>query len=257
MLIYSDLIQWLVGASSSIKELQPALISSSGSLQHFRKSRKPKEAGDAVKCLDCAYSEKCPYSAKSIYLDSYLRDGRLDGFRRALTDIEDVASIKTALQTTRYGSCVYELDNDVCDNQFVLLRYDLEDGPVNVCFNMIAFSQDQCVRKTTIYGSRGQINANGIDVITVHDFTTGSTQVHNIEDRYGARERSHAGGDHGLISQFVQAIRAVRDGRMTVAQAQAEYIGCTVDEMLISHEVVFAAERSRVSGSTLHGIDLK
>ena len=42
----------------------PVRVSSFGGLQHFRKLGKPVEAGDATRCLDCAYERQCPYSAK-------------------------------------------------------------------------------------------------------------------------------------------------------------------------------------------------
>src|SRR3989338_4579886 len=42
-------------------------ISSFGSRKHFRKESKPVEAGDALRCLDCAYESQCPYSAPKLY----------------------------------------------------------------------------------------------------------------------------------------------------------------------------------------------
>ena len=70
--------------------------------------------------------------------------------------------------------------------------------------------------------------------------------MYEIEDKYGAQDRIHAGGDYGLISQFTKAIRAVRDDGMTVEKAQAELIGCSASDILQSHAVVFEAEASRV-----------
>ena len=120
----------------------PNRVSSFGGLQHFRKSGKPAEAGDATRCLDCAYETQCPYSAKksefffcspiyplagpphhrgtehsSVYLDR-VATGRIGWPVRPLVDgIPDIENVTDALAHGPYGKCVYENDNDVCDNQ--------------------------------------------------------------------------------------------------------------------------------------------
>lgn len=122
----------------------PVRVSSFGGLQHFRKSGKPAEAGDATRCLDCAYETQCPYSAKrgefsfpaypttglvdhirsheeiqhsSVYLDR-VSIGQIGWPVRPLVDgIPDIENVTEALVHGPYGKCVYESDNDVCDNQ--------------------------------------------------------------------------------------------------------------------------------------------
>ena len=49
-------------------------ISSFGSLFHFNKKNKPKEAGDAVRCMECPYEQSCAYSAKKIYYDPFVKN---------------------------------------------------------------------------------------------------------------------------------------------------------------------------------------
>lgn len=49
--------------------LAPERVHSFGSIHHFKPARKPKEAGDAKRCTDCAYEPECVWSAKKIYLD--------------------------------------------------------------------------------------------------------------------------------------------------------------------------------------------
>lgn len=53
-----------------LKGLKPTKVHSFGSIGHFKKSRKPAEAGNAKTCLECPYESKCVWSAKKIYIDT-------------------------------------------------------------------------------------------------------------------------------------------------------------------------------------------
>ena len=118
----------------------PVRVSSFGGLQHFRKSGKPAMAGDATRCLDCAYETQCPYSAKKsefshpsfplsavrgrrnstfdkVYLDRVSRGHTGWPVRPLVDEIPDIENVTEAITHGPYGRCVYECDNDVCDNQ--------------------------------------------------------------------------------------------------------------------------------------------
>ncbi|KAK4218765.1 hypothetical protein QBC37DRAFT_178071 [Rhypophila decipiens] len=56
----------------------------------------------------------------------------------------------------------------------------------------------------------------------------------------------HEGGDGGLINNFSRAVKAVTNGTLSVEEAQAIYVGCTLKEAFMSHAMVFAAEEARV-----------
>jgi predicted dehydrogenase len=72
-----DLINWFMRPCSRMshgKTENTVSFSSFGSLQHFRKDKKPALAQGALKCVDCSFESQCPYSAKKIYLDSITKD---------------------------------------------------------------------------------------------------------------------------------------------------------------------------------------
>lgn len=103
-------------------------------MKHFRKEAKPKEAGSAKRCLDCAYERQCPYSAKKsehsppssysigaqyavVYLEPVSQGSTGWPASTIVDGVPDIENVADVLQNGRYGECVYELDNDVCDNQ--------------------------------------------------------------------------------------------------------------------------------------------
>ena len=55
----------------------------------------------------------------------------------------------------------------------------------------------------------------------------------------------HGGGDDGLARQFILAVDKVKNGGMSVKDVQARYVGCSLEEVIRSHAVVFAAEEAR------------
>ncbi|KAI0638324.1 streptomycin biosynthesis protein StrI [Trametes polyzona] len=209
---------------------EPTRVSSFGSLQHFRKAAKPAEAGEAKRCLDCAYERDCAYSAKKVYLEPIVR-GEPGWQLHALVDgLPDIESVTAALKTGPYGRCVYECDNDVCDNQVVNLEFS---SGATASFTMVAQTSLICERQTRLHFAHGEV-VGDMSAFTLTDFRTrASTRVVPRSDGGG-----HGGGDLGLISTFVEAVRT---GRQDV-------LGTDVGDVLRSHLTVFAAEKSRREG---------
>lgn len=288
-----DFLMWLLCSPSSLNggsAHEPASITSSGTLTTFRKTRKPVDAGKATNCLECPVQDSCLFSATRIYRDRWLRKRRDTAWPLAIVmpEIEDVVkndgwdtAEKKLMQKlgenydentpeeeirTRgwYGRCVYESDNDVCDEQTVTISWDEESlahsdpeglpgygrGPKTALFHMTYPTQSQCERRGRIYGSLGEIVYDS-KKIEIHSFATSETTTHVIPRQPPEVEKAHGGGDWGLAGKFVEAVMAVegsgngKDG-MSVAEAQRRYVGCDLEEIVRSHAVVFAAERARI-----------
>jgi predicted dehydrogenase len=212
-------------------------ISSFGSLKHLRKEEKPAEAGDATRCLHCAYEPRCPYSAKKIYIEDRLAKGQTGWPVDVLTPEPSLETVTAALENGPYGRCVYECDNDVVDHQVVSMLFEKDRTAV---FTMTAFNQ-AAHRKTRIFGTRGEIYGDG-EKIHIFDFLTDQTRVIDTEatsataDGEGTALGGHGGGDYGLMDHFVSA----------VANNDRSLILSGPEESLDSHRMVFGAERARL-----------
>ena len=210
------------------------LVSSFGSLSHFKKDHKPVEAGAAVRCLDCAYEAQCAYSACKMY-QGLLRQGLFGWPLDVITNDFSEAGVTQALLEGPDGRLVYECDNDVVDHQVVNLLYA---NGATASFTMTAFDEGGD-RRTTLFGTRGELRSDGRK-ITHFDFLTDKTEV--IDATTPEMEASgHGGGDFGLMERFLAAV-AANDPAIILSGA---------DATLESHLTVFAAEQSRLEGRTV------
>lgn len=217
-----DIITWLVNSKCTT-------ITSKGRLNYFKEANAPKESGE--KCLNCQLQDSCRYSAKKVYLGSNI------GIWPANTLCADQTeeTIKTVLDTTPYGTCVWKVkDNDVCDHQTALMSF--ENG-VEATFCVTAFSANQ-FRETRIYGSEGSIYASTKDnCITVKKHLYREGDAHQIIKYYPEVVTSgHGGGDSGLMDDFVKQL--FERGEVKTSSSQS----------LQSHIMSLAAEESRLLG---------
>ena len=206
-------------------------VGSFGSLAHFRKDKKPPEAGSAKRCLDCAFEPDCPYSAKRFYL-GLVSKGETGMPLSALTLDTSYAGVTHALQTGPYGRCVYECDNDVVDHQVVNMVFA---SGKTASFTMTAFTVPR-PRETRLFGTRGEIYGDG-RVLKITDFLTEETRV--VDTAAGVPDtllEGHGGGDDGLMEAFVRAVE----------EKNPRHLLSGPEEALESHLMVFAAERARL-----------
>ncbi|MEV0647317.1 Gfo/Idh/MocA family oxidoreductase [Phytomonospora sp. NPDC050363] len=209
-------------------------VSSFGSLTHFRHDRRPE--GAAARCLDCKLSDSCAYSAQKLYLEGRYGEGVREYFTLVAADALDDDSVQRALREGPYGRCVYDHDNDVCDNQVVNIEYE---GGVTASFTVTAFTPQEN-RHTKVFGSGGQLTGDGRR-IEVLDFTTNEVVSYDTDADGASAADGHGGGDRGLIEDFC---RGLSEGR-------PELITSNADASVASHRVVFAAEEARLAGSVV------
>jgi predicted dehydrogenase len=228
-------IDWLVHVVGEV----PSRVSSFGSRGHFRAEERP--AGAADRCVDCPLEAECPYSAKRLYLGCLAAPERHFWPLGAVTADLTEAGVLEALRTGPYGRCVYASDNDVVDHQVVAMEFP--SGATGT-FTMSAFTKMEH-RRTQLMGTHGSLDGDGRTVRLV-DFRTGHEEVFDsAADGGPSASDGHGGGDEGLIAAFLAAVAAGDPGLLS-SDATAS---------LATHRVVWAAERSRLSGETVRLID--
>jgi predicted dehydrogenase len=226
-----DWMTWIMGKKCT-------KVSSFGSIKHFNQAAKP--AGATSRCLDCPLADSCAYSAKNLYLDGVhgIKSGNTSWPVSVLAEEPTIENITDALRTGPYGRCVYDCDNDVMDNQVVIMQY--EDGST-ATFTMVAFSEDICIRKTRIFGTKGEIEGDGEHKINVFEFASAKKTVIHPDNLNIPGMLGHGGGDFCLMKAFSRA----------VATNDQSFV-CDVDRTFESHSLVFAAEKARVENVVIH-----
>jgi predicted dehydrogenase len=219
-----DLLQWLMDDRCEN-------VQSFGSLRYFRAENAP--AGAPQRCIDgCPHGENCYYNAVKLYLE----DKKNLWFRGAATGLvaptdEDVLH---ALQTTQYGQCVFQCNNDVVDHQVVNLEF-AKGGTVS--FTMSAFNKGG--RKSNIMGTKGEMFLDfEADEIKIFCFDTRQFEI--INTCTGAVS-GHGGGDDGIVSALYDYLTGVK----TADQVSEIGISCR------NHLLVFAAEQARQQGTVV------
>ncbi|MGC8876355.1 Gfo/Idh/MocA family protein [Thermus sp.] len=206
-------------------------VASFGGLYHFRPENRPK--GAAERCLHCPeeVERSCPFSARRIYLEAYDRGERgwpLDVVAFPLTR----ENLVRALEKGPYGECVYLGLNDVADHQVVALEY--RDGRT-ASFHAEALSRMR-FRETRLFGTEGELFGDGRRLRLFH-FLKGERELDLALEEEASVRTGHAGGDMGLVEDFVEAVAREDPSRLE-----------PWEEAVYAHRLTFLAERARREG---------
>ena len=88
---------------------------------------------------------------------------------------DDSAAVDEALRSGPYGRCVFAADNDVVDHQVVSVEYS---NGVTAAFTVTAATRHED-RRTSIFGSRGQITTDG-STVELYDFASRSSERFDV-----------------------------------------------------------------------------
>lgn len=208
-------------------------LSSVGDLTYFTAENAP--AGATERCLDCPHQNTCPFSAKTQYLDNWLRD-RTDTYPYNVPCHAPITEekMRAALQNTIYGKCVFRCDNDVVDHQITQMAF--QNG-VKATLTMTAFTRHSG-RRMEFFGTNGQITLDEVrDFIRVGVFGEPEYEM-KISDLLPPATL-HGGGDHGIVHTLYDMLTG-KALEKTALVHSAE-----------SHLMGIAAEESRKAGGKL------
>lgn len=220
-----DLIAWLLEFD------RPAFVSSFGTLEYFTHANQPPEA--ASRCMDCILRETCRYSATEFYLHE--RAGwPYDVVAPAEAGIE---ARREALQTGPYGRCVWQSDNDVCDNQTVAIQF--ESG-IHATFGLYALSADNTRRVSVLMDAAEVTGDLHRGLLTVTPLTGRIDDVLPETIELPKAEDHHGGGDFMLLKTLYEHLT-------TGAHA---HVMSSLESSIASHVLAFLADESRLRGGS-------
>ncbi len=209
-------------------------VSSFGSLHLFRPEHQP--AGATDRCTTCPVEPDCTWSAPRFYRRGLDPANAYEHyFTRVVAPTATAADLDQALATGPYGRCVFTADNDVVDHQVVAMSFA---GGQTASFTLTAFSAPGH-RRTTIFGTRGQLRGDGT-TWTVFDHGTQAETPVTVPSSGAGADQGHGGGDPRLVAAVAESFWSGDESLVASAAASVD-----------SHRIVFAAERARLTGTVV------
>ncbi len=234
-----DILAWM------LNETKPRYVTSFGGDFQFGADRKPEGAGE--RCLvDCPYKESCNFSA----YNNYVRYPRWKQYVwKAIEGDKDqsIENVAKSLESyNNYGKCVWDFERDGnVDHQSVMIGF--ESG-ATATFQMVGGAA-RSERNIHIVGTKGEIKGTFEDskyILRKIAPETGDGYIDTeidlkvTGDMTGERG-GHGGGDEILVIEFIEALTG----------SETSFRATTLADSIISHKIVFAAEKSRKAGGAV------
>ncbi len=213
-----DLILWLTGKHC-------LSVSSIGSLDYFTRENMP--TGAPERCADGCPVEDCPYHSLRFYMPR-VPNWPTNNMHPSPTE----ENIRRIIDTTDYGKCVFQMDNDVADHQQVQML--LEDH-ITASFSMDSFNS-RGSRTIRIGGTAGELWGDLNDKKIYLQKHGKEVQVLDLTNEVGSG--GHQGGDTSLVEAAIEYFA----GNENIPSLT------TIDRSAEGHYVAFAAEESRLRG---------
>jgi hypothetical protein len=218
-----DILHWLV-------DDRVESVVSYGRLDFFTRENAPPEAAD--RCIDCPLQESCIYSATRFYLD-----GTDEWPQNVIAEPPDTPETRwAAVASGPYGRCVWKVENDVCDDQTVLLRYA---SGIHAVFGLHALTGEN-TRTLRILFDRAELTGNLLHGrLSISHFTGRPGEYRIDEVELPPTGDSHGGGDLFLLRMLYEHLMGGTHASLMTSLQTA----------LPSHALAFLAEESRNEGS--------
>ena len=157
-------------------------------------------------------------------------------------------NIRRAIETGKFGRCVYHCDNNVVDHQVVNLN--MTDGST-MSFTMTGFSPD-IARYARFYGTKGELvvnmDANEPEKSSIQikkfasDIPEESVDVMSLSDDF----TGHGGGDVVMVEEFADILLDNIKESSSIT---------SLEHSVESHYCALAAEESRLNGGRAIDLD--
>ena len=211
-----DIIQWLMGKKVN-------MLSSFGDQYFFNAAHKPE--GSTNRCGTCPLGYKCDFNSYRFYLKN---PGWLVPFMGTNQTVETITKY---LDTSVFGHCAFDMDNDTVDHQVVNILFD---DNTTASFTLNAFS-NECYRDIKIYGTKGDLVAD-FEKKEIHAQLFNDEVIHIDLTKITDDFSGHGGGDAIMFKEIVTYLQT---GEKTDSLT-------LLDDSVISHRMAFLAEESRL-----------